>query len=155
MLRPITGFRLDEEGDWTAILSCGHPRHVRHKPPFINRPWVVTEAGRKDKLGEKLDCVRCERFEIPADFVCYKQTPEFTRDSIPAGLLRDHATAAGIWGRIVVTEGRLRYHVQEPETETALTPEQPGTIIPEVRHYIEAPGPVRFYVEFLRSPQRR
>jgi len=25
MERPITGFRLDEEGDWVAILGRGHP----------------------------------------------------------------------------------------------------------------------------------
>ena len=24
MNRPITGFRLDDHGDWTALLSCGH-----------------------------------------------------------------------------------------------------------------------------------
>ncbi|MEX2525405.1 MAG: DUF3565 domain-containing protein [Gammaproteobacteria bacterium] len=61
MLRSIIGFRLDEYGDWTAILSCGHPQHVRHNPPFSNRPWVITEAGRNSKIGEQLDCVRCDR----------------------------------------------------------------------------------------------
>ena len=42
MNRPITGFRRDDHGDWTALLSCGHAQHVRHTPPFTNRPWVTT-----------------------------------------------------------------------------------------------------------------
>ena len=38
MNRPLTGFRLDDHGDWTALLSCGHAHHVRHAPPFMHRP---------------------------------------------------------------------------------------------------------------------
>ena len=36
MNRPLTGFRLDDHGDWTALLSCGHAQHVRHAPPFMS-----------------------------------------------------------------------------------------------------------------------
>jgi len=63
MQRPITGFHQDEHGDWVAELSCGHGQHVRHKPPFTLRPWVVTAAGRDSRLGTELDCVRCDRGE--------------------------------------------------------------------------------------------
>ena len=52
MERPITGFGVDPDGDPIAILSCGHPQHVRHNPPFINRPWVTTTDGRASMLGE-------------------------------------------------------------------------------------------------------
>jgi len=45
MEQPITGFHLDEENDWVAELACGHFQHVRHKPPWVERPWVVTEEG--------------------------------------------------------------------------------------------------------------
>lgn len=63
MLRHITGFHRDDAGDWVAELECGHGQHVRHKPPFINRPWVLSEAGRRSHLGEPLDCLKCERGE--------------------------------------------------------------------------------------------
>lgn len=60
MNRPITGFHLDPDNDWVAELACGHFQHVRHKPPWIQRPWVVTEEGRASMLGELLDCKKCE-----------------------------------------------------------------------------------------------
>lgn len=31
--RRIVGFDRDEEGDWVALLECGHRQHVRHRPP--------------------------------------------------------------------------------------------------------------------------
>ncbi len=36
----VNGFEQDEVGDWVMLLSCGHRQHVRHQPPFINRPWL-------------------------------------------------------------------------------------------------------------------
>ena len=56
----IVGYHLDDENDWVAELACQHFQHVRHKPPFINRPWVVTEIGRKNMLGHKLKCIKCK-----------------------------------------------------------------------------------------------
>ena len=64
MKQPIVGFHLDEYGDWVADLACGHGQHVRHQPPMTNRPWVLTEAGRQQHVGETLICKKCE--ENPA-----------------------------------------------------------------------------------------
>jgi hypothetical protein len=61
MQRRIIGFDRDEEGDWVALLECGHRQHVRHKPPFINRPWVVTEQGRAERVGAELSCRLCDQ----------------------------------------------------------------------------------------------
>ena len=60
MKQPITGYHLDEENDWVAELVCGHSQHVRHDPPLVSRPWVVTEAGRESMLGFELECVKCD-----------------------------------------------------------------------------------------------
>jgi hypothetical protein len=60
MKRKIIGFHQDEFGDWVADLECGHTRHVRHKPPWDNRPWVVTPEGRQNFLGHELICKKCE-----------------------------------------------------------------------------------------------
>jgi len=57
--RRITGFHTDEEGHWVAELDCGHTVHMRHEPPWQNRPWVLTEAGRDGMLGVVLDCKKC------------------------------------------------------------------------------------------------
>jgi hypothetical protein len=61
MKRRIVGYRQDEDRHWVAVLACGHGQHVRHDPPWINRPWVTTLAGRQSKLGESLECVLCEQ----------------------------------------------------------------------------------------------
>lgn len=55
----ITDFTQDEEGHWVAILACGHRQHVRHRPPLVERPWVLTAAGRATRLGQSLNCRHC------------------------------------------------------------------------------------------------
>lgn len=62
--RAIVGFHTDEQGDWVADLECGHSQHVRHRPPWELRPWVVTEEGRQAYLGKQLRCARCEEQEL-------------------------------------------------------------------------------------------
>jgi hypothetical protein len=57
--RRIVGFHRDDLGDWVADLECGHTRHVRHDPPWQNRPWVETPEGRAAQMGQVLECTRC------------------------------------------------------------------------------------------------
>jgi hypothetical protein len=60
MNRRIVGYHQDEHGDWVAELECGHNQHVRHHPPWVNRPWVVTPEGRAEQLGKILECRKCD-----------------------------------------------------------------------------------------------
>lgn len=150
--RPIIGFDLDEAGDWRALLGCGHRQHVRHKPPFTNRPWVVTEDGRRSKLGSALNCVRCDQLELPDTFVPYQRTPAYTDSAMPPKLRRDHTTKAGVWAKIIVTQGKLQYHVEDLGVHVELSAGRHGVIAPEVPHRVEpAPGAV-FHIEFYRAP---
>jgi Protein of unknown function, DUF488/Protein of unknown function (DUF3565) len=57
----IVGYHQDEEKHWVAELSCGHQQHVRHRPPFVDRPWVLTESGRLEKIGHSIACTECAR----------------------------------------------------------------------------------------------
>jgi hypothetical protein len=59
MKQPITGFHHDDVGDWVADLACGHTRHVRHNPPWIERPWVLTVEGRRAMVGRLVTCKMC------------------------------------------------------------------------------------------------
>ena len=61
MERRIVGFHQDAEGDWVAELDCGHRQHVRHRPPFQLRPWVLDAVGRTGRIGTPLDCRLCDR----------------------------------------------------------------------------------------------
>jgi len=60
MNQKIVGYHQDELGDWVAELSCNHFQHVRHNPPWMNRQWVTTHEGRRSKLGESLNCIKCD-----------------------------------------------------------------------------------------------
>jgi hypothetical protein len=60
MQQPIVDFHQDEQGDWVADLACGHGQHVRHQPPFMSRPWVLTLEGRQRRIGEYLQCKKCD-----------------------------------------------------------------------------------------------
>ena len=60
MDQAIVGYHLDEEGHWVAELACGHFQHVRHDPPWQNRPWTQTSAGRAEMRGCTLACRKCD-----------------------------------------------------------------------------------------------
>jgi hypothetical protein len=68
MDQEIVGYHIDSAGDWVAELRCGHFQHVRHRPPWVNRPWVTNEEGRQKMIGSALSCLKCDRGE-PLDKV--------------------------------------------------------------------------------------
>ena len=68
MKQAIVGYHEDEENHWVARLKCGHNQHVRHNPPWMVRQWVTTPAGREEKLGVLLNCVKCDQ-NAPMDWI--------------------------------------------------------------------------------------
>lgn len=151
MRRAIVGFRQDEHEDWVADLDCGHRQHVRHRPPFIVRPWVEDAAGRESHLGTRLDCALCDRMEWPDGLAAYARTPEFDQDTVPRGLVSSHTTKTGVWARIHVLKGTILYRVEAPVDRCVrLGAPATGIVVPEVPHHVEPQGPVRFFVEFFR-----
>ena len=142
MLANAVGFRQDEDGAWVVELSCGHCQHVRHNPPWQLREWTTTEAGRNDKLGESFDCPYCDMAVVPEDAKPYKQTPTFTEDTVPSGLLHDHRTKVGTWAYVVVEEGKLEYTCDRGTF--CLKPGARGVVEPGVPHHVRLMGPVRF-----------
>ncbi len=91
---------------------------------------------------------------LPHEVAPYRKTPVFTETTIPAGLLRSHSTAAGVWGLVHVLEGRLLYRVTVPPTERVLEPgAPPGVVEPTMPHEVAPLGAVRFYVEFHRRAE--
>lgn len=67
MKQAIVDYHQDEESHWVARLACGHFQHVRHQPPFICRPWVINKETRVAMLGQRLNCIKCDK-GIEADF---------------------------------------------------------------------------------------
>jgi len=88
---------------------------------------------------------------LPDHVTAYKKTPEFTELTVPKGLLKEHQTKDGVWGRINILEGTLEYTIIEPETEIIeLGVDMYGVVEPTILHRIKPLGKVRFYVEFYR-----
>ena len=146
----FAGFHQDEHGDWVAELECGHTQHVRHRPPWELRPWVTTEAGRAQRIGQALDCPPCDAIALPPDAREYKRTATFTEQTLPEALRHQHTTKAGTWGRIVVEAGRAEYHVRG--RTHLLEPGVVGIVEPEVSHRLVPLGEVMVHVEFYRVP---
>lgn len=88
--------------------------------------------------------------KLPSGLAVYKTTPVFTEKTVPQGLLTDHTTKPGVWGRIVVEDGTLLYEIPA-EGSFLLSPDQPGIVAPTVPHRVTPLGKVSFFVEFLRD----
>lgn len=65
MKQNIVAYHQDDEEHWVAELVCGHFQHVRHDPPMVSRPWVLTMQGRDEMLGYELECKKCD--DAPVD----------------------------------------------------------------------------------------
>lgn len=88
---------------------------------------------------------------LPDGLEAYRRTPEFTEDSVPGGLLKDHRTKDGVWGVIRVLSGSLGYVIPSAGERHELVPGRDGIVEPTVPHRVAVTGPVRFFVEFWRE----
>lgn len=133
-----------------AEVSCGHDQHVRHRPPFQLREWVIDAVGRDSRVGTPIECSLCERAEVPLGLRPLWSTPVWDEISMPRGLLRAHKNAPRTWGRIVVQDGRLRINVStKPTIEIILSAREVQDVPPDVLHEMHPEGPVHFSVQFL------
>lgn len=150
--RAIAGFHQDDQEHWVADLECGHTQHVRHDPPWQQRPWVTTEAGRAQRIGAKLRCQLCLMPKLPAGLEETHRTAEHDSNSVPRGLLSSHRLRAGSWGQIVVLEGHVIYVIEADEPLSfVLRPGVRGTVEPQRPHHIVVQPGARFFVRFLRA----
>ena len=81
----------------------------------------------------------------------YRSTPVFDADTLPAGLRKAHCTKAGVWGRLSVLEGSVRYVVEESGEQQILSAGSSITILPEQLHHVEPLGEMRLQVSFYDS----
>ncbi|WP_350195161.1 DUF1971 domain-containing protein [Thalassobaculum sp.] len=87
----------------------------------------------------------------PANLRPYRRTPLFTEATAPAGLLADHSTREGVWGKLHVETGQLTYIVADTGVATVLQAGQQAVIRPGERHRVSLDVPVTFFIEFLRE----
>lgn len=91
--------------------------------------------------------------EVPPGTTHVRTTDVFDADTVPAGLLRAHRVADGVWGRLVVLDGTVRFLFEdEPDQPIIVGPDQAVTIPPGRLHHVELGQPARFVIEFHRFP---
>jgi tellurite methyltransferase len=150
VIRTIDGFHQDAEGDWVAELSCLHNQHVRHRPPFFDRPWVTTGAGRDERVGSELECPLCDRAELPEGLVLARTAGPFDRETVPAGLTRDHRVAERTWACLRVLEGALTFRMQtDPPMNRILGAGDSQAVPPSIVHSVVVSEGTTFAVDFL------
>jgi tellurite resistance-related uncharacterized protein len=150
VIRVIDGYHEDDEGDWVAELSCLHNQHVRHRPPFQDRPWVTTPEGRAGRLGAPIDCPLCDRAELPEGLTLVRTAGPFDQDTIPPALRRDHRVAERTWGVLRVLDGAVRFTMAtDPAVDRTVAAGDDQPIPPSVAHAVHIDGPAVFAVNFL------
>ena len=83
-----------------------------------------------------------------ADIQPYRSTPIFDQDTLPAALRARHDTKAGVWGVIRVLEGRLQLTCLNPLSESVLTSDNPGVVMPQQPHFVTPLGAMRMQIDF-------
>lgn len=91
--------------------------------------------------------------ELPAGLRHVRTTDVFDEATVPPGLLRAHRIAEGVWGRLVVHAGSLRF-VFEDDTDGARTVGAGDSVVipPATPHHVELEDGAAFAVEFHRQP---
>jgi hemoglobin len=90
---------------------------------------------------------------LPAGFVAYGRSPDFTPETLPAKLQAAHSTKAGTWGLLHVLEGKIRFQLEPPDEAEQLAGAGETVVIESgVRHRVAFVEPGRFFVEFYRAP---
>jgi tellurite methyltransferase len=153
VIRTIDGFHQDDVGDWVANLSCLHDQHVRHDPPFQQRPWVTTAAGRAEHIGAPRDCPLCDRTELPAGLDVVRTAGPFDADTLPEGLRRAHRVAPRTWGLLRVLDGAVVFDIETtPPVRVRLHAGDAQPIPPGVPHLLSVEEPFRLAIDFLVRP---
>lgn len=147
-----------------TITGCAYDTFTAFHERLLAEPALVEAYNRLKRAwdGRPMDGYRVAKAAfiervlagpevpqpVPWAWLFDRRTPTFTQDTVPAGLLRDHTTKPDVWGRIVVEQGELEYHVDGRGWR--LVPGVVGGVPPGVPHAVRPVGDVSFYVEFLR-----
>jgi len=97
---------------------------------------------------------------IPKHFVHTRSTPFWDKESVPRALLPHHNTKKGVYGRLSVMQGAVKYygfaneHDTTPEVEVVIEAGQFGISPPEYWHHVEVlTDDTYFNIDFFADPQ--
>ena len=89
---------------------------------------------------------------LPLEVEYVRTTDVFDNATVPAGLLRAHRLADGVWGGLVVHTGTVTFVFDdEPDQPIAVSAGASFAIPPGRQHHLELNEPVTFAIEFHRT----
>jgi tellurite resistance-related uncharacterized protein len=89
---------------------------------------------------------------MPPGLELTRTTPEFTENNVPAALLAAHRVGPGVWGRLRVLAGHVRFVFETDASEgVELSAGEQVDIPPGEAHHVEPQRDARFLVEFYRK----
>lgn len=93
------------------------------------------------------------RPQLPGGLEHVRTTDVFDNTTVPAGLLRAHRVADGVWGNLVVHTGTVTFVFDdEPDHPIAARSGDTVAIPPARQHHLELDEPATFAIEFHRIP---
>ena len=86
---------------------------------------------------------------LPDGLTLNRTTPEFTHESTPDGLRRAHRVAKGVWGRLVVHAGEVKFVFEDEPGDGEVVRQGHHVVIPpDTPHHVVTYEGCRFVVEF-------
>ena len=88
---------------------------------------------------------------LPDGLELTRTTKVFDNDTAPAGLLKAHQVAEGVWARLVMHSGSVGFVFEDAPDELITVAEGGNVVIPPQRlHHVVLGAPAAFVVEFYR-----
>ena len=88
---------------------------------------------------------------MPSGLVPSGRSLEFTTDTLPEALQKEHALADGRWGVLHVLEGSLTFIDLASGNERVVAAPDSVVIQPRIPHRVTVSGPVRLRIDFFRE----
>ena len=93
------------------------------------------------------------RPQLPDGLEHVRTTDVFGNTTAPAGLLRAHRVADGVWGNLVVHTGTVTFVFDDdPDHPITASAGEAVAIPPARQHHLELDEPATFAIEFHRIP---
>jgi len=90
-----------------------------------------------------------ERPGLPDGLIPGRRTPEFSAETVPPALRRDHQTT--VWARLEVSAGTLEF-IEGDRDPVLATPDRPIVIAPNSPHRVVPSADASFAVQFFVQP---
>jgi tellurite resistance-related uncharacterized protein len=88
---------------------------------------------------------------LPDGLELTRTTKVFDNDTAPAGLLKAHQVAEGVWARLVMHSGSVGFVFEDTPDELITVADGGNVVIPPQRlHHVVLGEPATFVVEFYR-----